>query len=445
MKMKGINSKFRIILSVAIMLIGMAFLCIKVKGEEVKAQTGYTVIFDYNTSVLSSNMPMSASMRDSVENYSIPNFDKGYLTSTDVRFPNQSFNPYYSYVWTWNNQIIEDITKFQITSNTTLIMKWTPKTYHVNFYFANDNIKSKVTNLVEKIEFNIESPRIELYEPEVPNYHFDGWFNGAVHYDLLYLPAGSTGTKNFTARFTPIDYVINYNTDAKNTDNPKYYNVTEGIINLTEPSKEGHIFKGWYSDSSYTTKVKTIDCSIGGNINLYPLWELEVYKVTYILPDGYSRQINVEYGKQADLPKLEKSIFEIIVTDTSRNNITKDTTIRIRVVNIWYVYVIAATMILGLVVSIVLVREKRENVHKNLRNRYQLAGANRTVRATVSIIEKRSISKPTNKTSTRPQTKTTTKSSLTNKTINAKNPATSILNKIKSDTKTNTKGSEKNK
>lgn len=436
MKMKGINSRFRIILSIAIMLIGMAFLCINVKGEEVSAQVGYTVTFDYNTSALSSNMPMTDVMSASVENYSISNFDNGYLTSNDVRMPNQAFNPYYSYVWTWNNQVVEDITEFQIIKNTVFVMKWTPKTYYVNFYFTSDEIKSQVTNLVERIEFTVESPRIELYEPEIPNYHFDGWYNGAAHYDLLYLPAGSTGSKNFTARLTPTEYYINYHTNAKNSDNPKYYNVTDGIITLAEPSQEGHIFKGWYLDTNYNDKVTTIDASLGGNINLYPLWELEVYTVTYILPNGYSRQVKVEYGKKADLPNIEKSIFEIIVTDASRKNITEDTTIRIKVVNIWYVYVIALVLIAGTITTVILVKKKRENVHDNLRERYQLAGTR--TRATVSIIEKRPVSTKTNKTTTRTQTKPTTKTSTTKK-IDAKNPATNISNKIKAVPKPNLK------
>ena len=449
MKVKSLSSKFRIMLSVAIMLVGLAFLCVGTPKEEVSAQSGYTVVFDYNTSGLSPNMPMNADMRTSVTNYSITNFDNGYLTdgdaedNDDVHTPSSLFNAYYSYEWTWNGQVVEDITEFQIVRNTTFVMKWTPKTYYVNFYFTSDEIKSQVTNLVERIEYTIESPRIELYEPELPNYHFDGWYNGSVHYELMYLPAGSTGTKNFTARLTPTDFVINYNTDAKNVDNPKYYNVTDGIITLAEPSQEGHIFKGWYSDSDYTTKVTTINCSVGGEINLYPLWELEVYTVTYILPNGYSRQVEVEYGKKADLPNIEKSIFEIIITDASRKNITEDTVIRIKVVNIWYVYVIGLALIVGIVATIIIVKKRREFVHDNLRNRYQV-NTGRAPRATVSIIEKRPTPSITNKTAVRTQTKPT-KNTTAVKKVDNKNPATSISNKIKAVPKPNLKDKNKNK
>ena len=415
MKMKNLSSKFRIMLSVAMMIIGLAFLCVNAKSDEVFADTGYTVVFDYNTSGLSSNMTMSNTMRESVANYSISNFDSGYLTDADVRTPSNLFNSYYSYVWTWNGQVVADITEFQIVNNTTFVMQWTPKTYSVFFNFADDETKSKVTNLVEKIEFTIENGDIELYEPEIPNYHFDGWYDGAKPYELMYLPAGSTGSKTLTARFTPIEYIINYNTDAKNDDNPIFYNVNDGVITLTEPSKEGHIFKGWYTDNNYTNKVSIIDCSLGGNVTLYPLWELEVYTVTFFLPNGYSKQVKVSYGEDVKLPNIEKNIFEIVVADGSRKNITQDTTIHIKVVNIWYVYVLILAVVVGVVVAIIMVKKKRDALHDNLRYRYQ-TGSGNTRKATVSIIEKQPIKNTSNKTTARTQTKTSSGNSVTRKT-----------------------------
>lgn len=336
----------------------------KVSAED----AGHVVSFNYNVEMLCDNTPISTSMRNSIENRSV--YVKGeYLTSSDVVNPSSLFNGYYKYNWTHNGQIV-DIYSFRITEDMHFELQWTPVKYYVNFIFPNSEIKSMVTNLVEQIEFTIESPRINLYEPKVPNYKFDGWFNGDVPYDMLYIPAGSVGSKNLTARLSLIEYPINYNTDAKNFDNPKTYNVNDGEIILVEPSKEGHIFKGWYTDASYTTEVTTIDCSVGGAINLYPLWELETYTVKYILPNGAIKEIEVEYGHKADLPKLDKSIFQIVSTDISRNNITKDTTIEIQLVNIWYVYVLGIMLIIGCVVAIVIIKKKRDVAHDNLRTKY---------------------------------------------------------------------------
>ena len=443
MERKNIISRCKSLVLLTVLMLGLLFATANMDKLQVSAESVHTVTFDYNTSGLSVNMPYDKNgvMRASVTNRTV-DMSTGYLSNVSQYNPSNLFNPYYSYRWTYNGQPV-DITSVEINKDTTFVMSWTPVKYSVNFYFANDEIKSMVTNLVEKIEFTVESPRIELYEPDIPNYHFDGWYSGSTHIDMLYLPAGSIGSKNYTARFTPTEFVINYNTDAKNNDNPKHYNVKDETIILAEPSLEGHIFKGWYSDESCTDQVTTIDTTKGGNISLYPLWELEKYIVTYIMPDGYSRKIEVEYGKKAELPEIKKNIFEIVVTDISRKNITEDTTITIKVVNIWYVYLLLVLAVVGTVVAVVVTKKKREDVHDNLRNRYQ-SGMSRT-KATVSIIEKRPVasskgarSKSTNeKPETKPTTKTTTKP--TAKPITSKNPASSMAKKLGGVNKINTK------
>lgn len=459
MERKNIISRCKSFVLIAVMMLGLFFATANVDKFEASATTGeHTVIFDYNTSSLSANMPYDNNgiMRESVTTKT-KYINTGYLTNVSQYNPSNLFNSYYTYRWTYNGQPV-DIASIEINKDTTFVLSWTPVKYHVNFYFANDTIKSMVTNLVERIEFTVESPRIDLYEPNIPNYHFDGWYSGATHIDMLYLPAGSVGDKNYTARLTPSEFMINYNTSAKNSDNPKHYNVTDDTIVLAEPSQEGHIFKGWYSDEAYTKQVTMIDTTKGGNISLYPLWDLEKYTVTYILPDGYSRKIEVEYGKKAELPEIKKNVFEIVVTDVSRKNITEDTTIRIKVVNIWYVYVLGLALVAGVVTAIVMVKKKREEVHDSLRNRYQ-SGLPRT-RATVSIIEKRpapnkkassysritTSAKTTTKSTTTKSTNNTTKTEAKASTaksavkpITNKNPASSIANKIGDKNKNTTK------
>ena len=429
----------------AILSLGFLFGLANIEQLQVYADTQHTVTFDYNAGALSPNLGLTNDERQSITNRTIKR-GTGYLTNVN------QYNPRikcYSFKWTYNGQPV-DLASVEINKDTTFVISWTPVKYHVDFLFANDTIKSMVTNLVERIEFTVESPRIELYKPNIPNYNFDGWYSGTTHIDMLYLPAGSFGDKIYTARFTPKEFTIDYHTDAKNTDNPKHYNVTDSAIILAEPSQEGHIFLGWYSDSDYTTKVAMIDTTKGGNINLYPLWELEKYTVTYILPDGYSRKVEVEYGKKAELPEVKKNIFDIIVTDVSRKNITEDTTIRIKVVNIWYVYVLGVAAIVGIVAAIVINRKKREEVHDSLRDRYQ-ARTTKPTRATVSIIEKRPIANiktttnlrtttVTKTTNTKPTTKVDSKPirvPQTPKPITRNNPATSLANKIDNSARTN--------
>ena len=82
-----------------------------------------------------------------------------------------------------------------------------------------------------------------------------------------------------------IPYTITYNLNGgtNSTSNPTEYNVESGNIVLATPTKTGYTFEGWYSDSSYTTKVTQIPGGSTGNKTLYAKWEkvIPVVSVAY--------------------------------------------------------------------------------------------------------------------------------------------------------------------
>ena len=79
----------------------------------------------------------------------------------------------------------------------------------------------------------------------------------------------------------------------------------------------------------------------------------------------------VDYGDTAALPDIDKSIFEVVKTDISRKNITENTTIRVELVNIWYVYLIALVLVIGIIALVIVLKKRRENTHNKLRYVYQ--------------------------------------------------------------------------
>ena len=336
----------------------------------------HTVTFNFNSSSIESYLPLTTDVIDSLKTYSISVENGGH--AVESRKPQAIVLEYYNYNWTLNGAIV-NLNNLVVTKDIALVAEWTPKEYCVYFQFESPLVRSEVTNLQEYQRFNVESGRIELYKPSRPHYYFKGWYVLGNPIEYLYIPARSIGDKYYTARFSPINYYINYNTSASN-NNPTSYNVETSNITLVDPYAEGHIFQGWYSDNSFTNQVTTIDTAQGGNINLYPLWELEKYTVTYILPNGTSSRVEVEYGKKASLPKLEKSIFTIATTNVSRDNITKDTTIEIKYVNIWYVYVIALAVVAGIIVVVVMTIKSRRNTHSTLREFYQSNSGRRSGR-----------------------------------------------------------------
>ena len=62
--------------------------------------------------------------------------------------------------------------------------------------------------------------------------------------------------------------------------NPEYYYNEK--VNLKSASKKGYVFKGWYTDSKYTKRIKTISKSSKKNLTLYAKWQKVTVKKSAI-------------------------------------------------------------------------------------------------------------------------------------------------------------------
>ena len=78
----------------------------------------------------------------------------------------------------------------------------------------------------------------------------------------------------------PIRYTVTYhmNGGVNHSNNPIVYYAADGEILLQDATKEGAIFKGWYTSEDYTQKVEKLSPEQLGNIELYALFEGEEKK-----------------------------------------------------------------------------------------------------------------------------------------------------------------------
>lgn len=351
-------------------------------SEVSESDEKFVVLFDYNMNDLTSNI--DASFRN------IPNYryevNAGDVVTRSLTTTDAPKLAYilggYSLSWKVNGlEIISDegVSSFTINENTTFKAIWTAKEFTIRFDYA-DSIDYPATRANppttsdEPLKYTIEmqddfniSYRYKLTRD---NYYFVGWFKENREY--LYLKAGSVGSFTLRARWSLIPYGINYHTGGDNTKNPNTYTIEDEEIVLSTPTWKGHIFCGWYSDKKFTNQVTTLDTSLAKEIDLYPKWELETYKVTYILPDGSRTQVFCKYGETADLPsELEKNIFQVVKSDVSRKNIQGDTRITISLINIWWAYALGLPLIGGIVAIIILLKRKRNKKFNILRRTYQ--------------------------------------------------------------------------
>lgn len=363
-----IKMRRTLICILALCLSVLSLLGIGTSSKMVNASSNqHTVTFNYNANRVLSYLPDNEAIRNSLTSYAV-DVEHG-STAIETNRPSGLINPYYNYEWTLDGETPVDISSYAITEDTQFIAKWTTKKYYITFDYS--GLEDEITNIQTSLIYNVESPRITLYKPERANYSFVGWYTNLNDSSTRVYATNprSVGDKTLYAKFAPIEYYITYNTDAIH-ENISSYNVEDENIPLYAPYKEGHLFRGWYLDKSYTQRVTEIDCSKGGNLNIYAKWELQTYEVTYILPNGITKVVETEYGHTAELPKTQKSIFEVVKTNVSRKNITEDTTIEIKIVNIWYVYFIGLILIAGLVVAIVFIAKNRRNAHNTLRQIY---------------------------------------------------------------------------
>ena len=155
--------------------------------------------------------------------------------------------------------------------------------------------------------------------PTVPvksGYEFDGWFtqpngNGTE------FTANTRVSGNITvyAKLRPVVYTITYNLNGgRNTvANPEGYTIESNTITLAEPEKDGFIFDGWYTDSSFNEK-KTNEITKGsiGNKTYYAKW-LKKCTVSYSTAYGTApTSIFVGKGESLtaeQLPELTNSDY----------------------------------------------------------------------------------------------------------------------------------------
>jgi uncharacterized repeat protein (TIGR02543 family) len=96
-------------------------------------------------------------------------------------------------------------------------------------------------------------------------------------------PVSASGsTYILYAQWKKINYTITYNVagGTNNKDNPVTYNV-DSTVALSAPAKNGYIFAGWYSDSSFKNKVTGISKGNTGNKTFYAKWEPIKYSIVF--------------------------------------------------------------------------------------------------------------------------------------------------------------------
>jgi uncharacterized repeat protein (TIGR02543 family) len=166
------------------------------------------------------------------------------------------------------------------TGNKTFCAKWTLNSYSITY-----ELNEGSNNATNPASYTITSSEIILANATRNGYTFKGWYedNGFTEPPVTSIPTGSTGDKTFYAKWEAIPYTITYHLNGGNDPgNPGTYNIEDTEITLTDATRDGYTFKGWYDNVSLTgSAVTEIPQGSIGVKNFYAKWEAITYAVVY--------------------------------------------------------------------------------------------------------------------------------------------------------------------
>jgi uncharacterized repeat protein (TIGR02543 family) len=185
--------------------------------------------------------------------------------------------------WTLNGSDI-DVNTYVFFASCTLKAKWKKVTYTIKYVL--DDGTNDVSN---PYEYDIETDDITLADAKKPYYEFEGWYTDSKFTNRIdSIRKGSYGDLNLYAKYSVKEYTVTYNLDdGTNADgNPSKYNHYSDTITLSDPTKEGYSFKGWYRESTFENRVTSIPTGSEGDITLYAKWDEMQYSISYNLYGG---------------------------------------------------------------------------------------------------------------------------------------------------------------
>lgn len=158
--------------------------------------------------------------------------------------------------------------------------KWTPIVYDLTFILGNGEYSDGQSNAAT---YTIEDT-VEFVDPVSTRagYEFDGWRIGSIDGERVEsIEEGTYGNKTFYAVWKPIVYTITYAGvyDGSHT-NPVTYTIESATIMLTDGSRTGYTFAGWYNGEE---RIIEIEQGNYGDLTLTAKWDTISYDLFFVM------------------------------------------------------------------------------------------------------------------------------------------------------------------
>ena len=192
----------------------------------------------------------------------------------------------YKFVGWYDNENFTGESITEISAGTmgdvTLYAKWNALDYRISYELNGG------TNAENPDGYDVSDLPVSLHAPSRTGYIFKGWYMGENR--VLAIPVGTTGNVVVSAKWEPITYTIDFDTNGGlPTLSSINYTIESDSFTLQEITKVGYTFDGWYNGE---TKVTEITTGTYGNMTLVAKWTADLYTISYDLADGVNSPEN---------------------------------------------------------------------------------------------------------------------------------------------------------
>jgi len=202
----------------------------------------------------------------------------------------------------------------ELTTDIVVYAKFVINQYTITF---NTNGGTSIGSITDDYKTPINKPS----NPTKLGHDFLGWYtdNGTYNEEFDLSTIQATDIVLY-ARWSVSIYNINYHLDGgTNGNNPLTYNFKTEDIELNDPTKVGHTFKGWYTEPTFDNKITIIDTAKLADQNLYAKFSANNYTIVFETNGGSNvPSITKAYGSeiiQPEDPKKSGYIFRGWYTD----------------------------------------------------------------------------------------------------------------------------------
>lgn len=241
------------------------------------------------------------------------------VESETIKLSDLSVNGYTFDGWYNGSEKVTEITTGTY-GNITLEARWTPVVYTI-IYEYDDTVGNLPDGVTLKTSYTIEDAfDFASLNCNSVGYNFAGWFTEkelGTGEQVTGIALGTTGNKTYYAQWGLETYSITYeNVEGAVNTNPDTYTIESTTFTLSDVSKTGYLFEGWYTDAQFSSPaLTTIELGSHGDLTFFAKWSLVSYSISYNLyggsyegaknPASYDIETKVKFVD----PVLEGSFF----------------------------------------------------------------------------------------------------------------------------------------